>query len=259
MDDRRDVKRFHQLVFVMSKKQFVALLLTLVSSLFYCESVSAASFTKYAPKLLKFEGIGYGIHKPIWGDREFTKSEALTILRNNYWNRYYGNLFESQQVAEVLIDHIINAGPGRNADNIKAFEAIIGAKQDGVLTKQDVERANSFYFPEQIVNPYVKYRVLYYKSRQQASMYPGWVTRAKSFFIASENDSTVVRDVYLPSAIELRFKHIKLWIQKPSQQWEGFFYGILSIKFSRQQFYYPTESLQAEKIPSNNTFTSFCL
>lgn len=210
MDDRKAIKRFHQLVFVMSKKQIVFVLLTLVSSFFYCESVSAASFTKYAPKLLKFEGIGYGIHKPIWGDREFTKSEALDILRKNYWNRYYGNLFESQQVAEVLIDHIINAGPGIKGENIRAFEAIIGAKQDGILTKSDVERANSFYFPEQIVNPYVKYRVLYYKSRRQANMYPGWVTRAKSFFIASENDSTLVRDVFLPSTIEKRFQHIKL-------------------------------------------------
>lgn len=193
----------------MSNKRTVALLFFILFSSFTL-SVSAASFSKYAPKLLRFEGAGYGIHKPIYGDREFTKSEALHIMRKNYWDRFHGDRFASQEVAEVLIDHLINAGSGKNGQNIKAFEAIIGVKQDGILSIEDVERANSFYFAEQIVNPYVKYRVLYYKSRPDASLYPGWITRAKSFLINPSANNLKVKDVYLPQTIEMRFRHIKL-------------------------------------------------
>jgi lysozyme family protein len=180
----------------------------LVSSFTFL-NVHAASFEKYAPKLLKFEGVGYGIHKPIWGEKDFSKSEALKIHRQHYWNKYHGDLFTSQEVAEVLIDHIINAGPGRNGSNIKAFEAIIGAPQDGVLSVEDVQRANSFYFPEQIVNPFVKYRVLYYKSRPDAALYPGWVSRAKAFLMNREANSSLA-SILLPTNIEKRFSYIKI-------------------------------------------------
>lgn len=194
----------------MRKKQSVFFLLVCLSLLCLNFGVFAASFSKYAPKLLRFEGAGYGIHKPIWGDKAFSKTEALRIMRDNYWNRFHGDKFTSQEVAEVLIDHLINAGPGKNAENIKAFEAIIGVNQDGVLSVEDVERANSFYFPEQIVNPYVKYRVLYYKSRPDAHLYPGWIVRAKSFLINSTTTNLKVKEVYLPPSIEQRFRHIKL-------------------------------------------------
>lgn len=167
--------------------------------------INAASFNKYAPKLLKFEGQGYGIHKPIWGERMFTKEEALQIHKHYYWNRYHGNSFKSQQVAEVLIDHLINAGQGRNLINIKAFEKIIGVEQDGVLSLQDIEVANNFEHPEEIVNPYVEHRLRYYRTRKDAKKYPGWFKRAKSFYIdtpkESENtdeDDMVLEDYIVP-------------------------------------------------------------
>lgn len=181
----------------------------LLSSLIYPTVLNAASFDKYAPKLLRFEGAGYGIHKPIWGEKEFSKKDALSILRKNYWNRFFGNEFTNQAVAEVFIDHLINAGPGKNAENIKAFEAIIGVKQDGILTIEDVKRANSFYFPEQIVNPYVKYRILFYKSRKDSYLYPGWIERATSFLIKNSKTMTV-SDIFLPKRLENEFSHITL-------------------------------------------------
>ncbi|MGR3809692.1 glycosyl hydrolase 108 family protein [Jiulongibacter sp. NS-SX5] len=181
-----------------------------ISSLIFCLNVNAASFEKYAPKLLFFEGAGFGIHKPIWGEKDFTKSEALRIHRQHYWDRYHGDLFKSQEVAEVLIDHIINAGPGRNGANIKAFEAIIGVKQDGILSVNDVKRANSFYFAEQIVNPYVKYRVLYYKTRSHVAENPGWLTRAKSFLMKNAYGNIALTDVSLPDSIERKFRHVRL-------------------------------------------------
>lgn len=143
----------------------------------------AASFNKYAPKLLKFEGEGYGIHKPIWGDKMFTKEEALYIHKHYYWNRYLGNHFTNQTVAEVLIDHLINAGEGKDKRNIKAFEEIIGVEQDGLLTMNDIDVANSFEHPEEIVNPYVDYRLRYYRTRKDAKKNRGWFKRAKSFYI----------------------------------------------------------------------------
>jgi lysozyme family protein len=193
----------------MNQRRIVVFILT-VSSLFFCINVNAASFEEYVPKLLHFEGVGYGIHKPIWGERDFTKSEALKIHRQHYWDRFHGDLFKSQEVAEVLIDHIINAGSGKNSVNIKAFEAIIGAKQDGVLSIEDVNRANSFYFPEQIVNPYVKYRVLYYKTRSHVAENPGWVIRAKTFIMNNAYGTIALSDISLPDSIERKYKHVRL-------------------------------------------------
>lgn len=193
----------------MNVRRVLVFLLT-VSSFIYCFNVNAASFDKYAPKLLKFEGIGYGIHKPIWGEKEFSRAEALRIHRENYWNRYHGDLFKSQAVAEVFIDHIINSGTGKNNANIKAFEAIIGVQQDGILSEADVRRANSFYFSEQIVNQYVKYRVLFYKTRSQIASNPGWITRAKSFMITNAYGTVSLKDISLPDSIERNYRHVKI-------------------------------------------------
>ncbi len=193
----------------MNKKRVNVFILA-VSSLLLSFKVYPASFEKYAPKLLRFEGAGYGIHKPVWGDKDFTKSEALGILRKEFWDKYYGDQFKSQHVAEVFIDHLINAGPGKNAQNIKAFEAIIGAKEDGIWTLEDVKRANSFYFPEQIVNPFVKYRMLYYKSRPHSAENPGWFTRAKTFMMKSSYGTLKMKDIMIPDSIERRFRYVKL-------------------------------------------------
>ncbi len=160
-----------------------------------------ASFNKYAPKLLKFEGEGYGIHKPIWGDKIFTKSEALYIHRHYYWDKFYGNHFKSQEVAEVLIDHIINAGVGRDNRNIVAFEKIIGVRQNGILSLEDISVANSFEFPEEIVNPYVEYRLRYYRTRKDAKSNKGWFKRAKSFYMEEsekEIDDNIIEEYIVP-------------------------------------------------------------
>ncbi|AFK05064.1 hypothetical protein Emtol_3938 [Emticicia oligotrophica DSM 17448] len=162
----------------------------------------AASFSKYAPKLLKFEGSGYGIHKPIWGNKMFTKEEALYIHKHYYWNKFLGPQFKSQEVAEVLIDHLINAGEGKENRNIMAFEKIIGVPENGVLTLSDVKVANSFEYPEDIVNPYVEYRLRYYRSRKDANVNKGWFKRAKSFYMQKserEEEATIVEDyIVLP-------------------------------------------------------------
>lgn len=179
-----------------------------VCSLFFVFSVKAASFEKYAPKLLRFEGKGYGIHKAVWGEKDFSKSQALQILRREYWDKYHGNAFKHQEVAEVFIDHLINAGPGKENEHIKAFEAIIGVPQNGILSLKDIERANSFYFAEQVVNPYVKYRIYYYHTRKKSAEYPGWVTRAASFFIKNTNFHASIADVSLPADIEKRFRYV---------------------------------------------------
>jgi lysozyme family protein len=149
-----------------------------------------ASFNNYVPKLLKFEGKGYGIHQPIWGNRDFSKKEALNIHRHHYWNKYHGNLFDSQVIAEVLIDHLINAGPGKSGQNIKAFEKIISAAPDGVLSKDDVMLANTWAETEWIVNQYVDYRVAYYKSLRNKKYENGWLKRANSFRIQNEDYTT---------------------------------------------------------------------
>jgi len=186
----------------LRKITLTLLVICLLSSVCVIYVNNAASFSKYAPKLLKFEGNGYGIHKPIWGNKIFTKDEALFIHRHHYWNRFLGNHFKSQEVAEVLIDHLINAGDGRDYINIKAFERIIGVPQNGVLTMNDVKAANNFEYPEDIVNPYVEFRLRYYRSRKDSKVNKGWFKRAKSFYMKEserqEEDNIVEDYIVLP-------------------------------------------------------------
>ncbi|NBA87995.1 hypothetical protein GVN16_19650 [Emticicia sp. CRIBPO] len=182
--------------------------LCFISSFFIVFSSNAASFEKYAPKLLRFEGSGFGIHKPIWGDKSFTKAQALAIYRKEYWNKYHGNYIKSQKLAEVLIDHLINAGMGKDNANIKAFEAILGVEQDGYLSREDIRCANSFASPVLLINSFVKYRVLYYRSRAKAHVYPGWEKRARYFFMNAEEPELKVSDVVLPLELEERFSHV---------------------------------------------------
>ena len=86
-------------------------------------------------------------------------------------------------MAEVLIDPLINAGEGRENRNILAFEKIIGVPQNGVLSLSDVNVANTFEYPEDFVNPYVEYRLRYYRTRKGAKINKGWFRRAKSFYM----------------------------------------------------------------------------
>lgn len=187
----------------MSK--FLKLLVVLV---IFPTLLHAASFEKYAPKLLKFEGAGYGIHKPVWGDREFTKKEALEIFRKHYWNRFYGDYFKSQDLAEVIIDHLINAGEGHSGRNVKSIQAILGVKQTGKLSLSDIITANKHPNPNELVNALVKYRVLYYRGLSNFATYPGWETRARSFFIADSRQK--LTDYQLPAQLEARYRHIRL-------------------------------------------------
>lgn len=182
-------------------KQLQRMFLAGVLVSFMSATSQAASFEKYFTKLIRFEGKGYGINQEIWGKRNFTKAEAFKIHRKYYWNKYHGNLFKSQEVAEALIDQIITAGEGRNSVNIRAFEAIIGVPQDGKLSKEDVQVANSFVQCEYVVNPYVNYRLHYYGSRKNASKYPGWLIRARAFGIMDEDNNKLADFLVLPDIL----------------------------------------------------------
>ena len=194
-------------------KQIKLLLMTSFLVGFMTVSSNAASFEKYFVKLIKFEGKGYGINKKVWGKKNFTKAEAARIHRKHYWNKYHGDLFKSQEVAEILIDQLITSGEGLNRVNIRAFEAIIGVPQDGRLTIEDVEIANSFFQCEYIVNPYMNYRLHYYGSRKNAGKYPGWIKRAKAFGIVDEEknmlaDFLILPDILAPKEVEISFENL---------------------------------------------------
>jgi hypothetical protein len=182
---------------ILQKSKFF----TTIIFIFSFQLLSAASFDKYFPKLIKFEGIGYGIHQPIWGNKSFSKNEAYQIYKIHYWNKYNASMFKSQGVAEVLIDQIINAGVGKECVNIKAFEAIIGVKQDGYLSLSDIKKANCFIIPDQIINPFVNYRLHYYNSRTNAKKYRGWIIRAKSFYHKTKEGILLANYLILPNIL----------------------------------------------------------
>ena len=187
----------HNYIMLLNKKRlFITLLLLLTTQFLF-----AASFEKYFSKLIRFEGAGYGISKAVWGNKNFTRNEAYQIHKKHYWDKYHGDLIKNQAVAEVLIDQLINAGEGRDFVNIKAFEAILGVKQDGHSSKADIIAANKFKNPDEIVNPYVNYRVHYYHSRKNSGKYPGWFTRAESFKQEDESGNYIADYIILPNIL----------------------------------------------------------
>ncbi len=163
--------------------------------------VNAASFEIFFEKLMKIEGIGLGINKAVWGNQSMNRNEAYHFYKKNFWLKYHGDLFKNQAVADVLIDHLVNGGEGKNFINIKAFEAVIGVKQDGFLSIADVNAANKIKNIEAIVNPYVNYRIYFYQSRKNISKYPGWISRAKSFYKYQKNGNLFADYVILPKIL----------------------------------------------------------
>ncbi len=179
------------------KKSFVLFIVFTIFS----TSARAASFEIFFDKLMKIEGVGLGINQAVWGNQSMTKNEAYHFYKKNFWLKYHGDLFKSQAVAEVLIDQLVNGGEGKSFINIKAFEAVIGVKQDGYLSVADVKAANKIKNVEAIVNPYVNYRIYFYQSRKNISKYPGWITRAKSFYKYQKNGNLLADYIILPQLL----------------------------------------------------------
>ncbi|MCO6162595.1 glycoside hydrolase family 108 protein [Flavobacterium sp. NRK F7] len=110
------------------------------------------------------------------------KSVAVEIYKQWYWNVMKGSSFSNQSIANIIIDHGVNAGTGTAAMIAQSvLNDYFGfhLSEDGVIGNQTLTAVNSVS-QERLHELYMQARIAYYKSLG-SSFYRSWMTRLKSF------------------------------------------------------------------------------
>ena len=64
--------------------------------------------------------------------KKITKEDAIKMLKNNYWSRWFADQIDSQAVANTLVDWVWGSG----AWGIKIPQRLLGLKEDGIVGYQ---------------------------------------------------------------------------------------------------------------------------
>lgn len=169
-----------------------------------------ASFDKYFPKLLKFEGglsndpadkgglTKYGVILSEWvkkgwdkdNDKDIdaqdlkliTPEDAAKIAKPYYWDKIKGDDINNQSIAEIVADFAYNSGVGTAA---KKLQRLLGLTDDGVIGPVTVAKVNSVN-QEDLFNKYKQVRINFYNAivehnPSQKVFLKGWMNRINSF------------------------------------------------------------------------------
>jgi lysozyme family protein len=148
-----------------------------------------ANFDLYFPKYLKSEGgfvehpndpggatnfgitIGtfrthYGQNKTVDDLKNIHMGQVRDIVKRSYWDVLKGDQMSSQQTAELVVDHGVNAGPSRAAKMLQfvlnrmgqniQIDGAIGPITLGAISKVSESKLNQAY--SQLRQDYYKYR-----------------------------------------------------------------------------------------------------
>jgi len=150
----------------------------------------------------QFVGTMRGISAPVyeaWIGRPPTVEDmkaitipiAEAILKQNYWDRLNATKMKTQEVADVIVDHGVNAGTGAAAIITqevlnKTFNK--GLAVDGGIGNLTIAAINSV---DQVMlqSAIVEARRKHYDSLQisHPDWYDGWIIRLNKFVVAGEN------------------------------------------------------------------------
>jgi len=118
--------------------------------------------------------------------RAITTATANAIYKRNYWDRLKGDNIKTQEVANVLVDHGVNAGTGRAAEIVQTVlnnEFNKNLTVDGAVGNITITAINSVS-QVKLQSAIVIARERYYNSL--AAQYPefikGWLNRLKPFY-----------------------------------------------------------------------------
>ena len=221
-----------------------------------------ASFQLFEDKLLEAEG-GYqaspadsgnynslgqlvgtnrGISAPVYEDwinrppsvadmKAITMEEALDIYENNYWDYLGLDLLNCQEVAEIICDHAINAGPSRAGKMIQTCCNLMGSSLivDGVVgpnTRNAINSQNS----AELNDSFKQCRYYYYdyisamldevpdywydlfkswgvgSSSSNQIFHTGWINRVNTFpWLSGENGGTIVSTIAAANPVAVNF------------------------------------------------------
>lgn len=176
-----------------------------------------ANFHEYVPLLLQAEGgyqairsdrgnynsrnelvgTNFGISAPvyeIWIGRPptvedmkaLTKETALNIYRRNYWDAIGASEIENQSVANIIVDHAVNAGvtgAGRLVQRVLNNEFGFNLDVDGAIGPKTRFAINGV-FPNQLHEAVKKARETFYKNVPfpvADDFLRGWLIRLEKF------------------------------------------------------------------------------
>ena len=163
-----------------------------------------ADFSKYAPKLLKFEG-GYVNHPDDPGGptcngvtlatyRAYCGQEKTVkdlqnisfgtwekIMKDLYWDRVKGDEIENQSLAEIIADWAVNSG----LTGVMKMQEVVGCKPDGIVGPITLSLINTSD-AEQLFDRLWKARQQYYinivkRNPKKKVFMNGWMNRLNSF------------------------------------------------------------------------------
>ena len=163
-----------------------------------------ADFSKYAPKLLQFEG-GYvyhpldqggptckgvtlrtyqqyfGSHKTAEDLKNISYGEWKEIMKKGYWDKCRADEIDNQSVAEIIADWCVNSGQ----TGIRKTQDVLGVKPDGIVgpkTLSAIKSANPKELHERLWQArYQFYHSLVKKNPSQKVFLKGWLNRLEHF------------------------------------------------------------------------------
>lgn len=120
-----------------------------------------ASFDRFAPRLLKWEGgyvddpsdpggatckgvtlatyrAWYGSHRTKEDLRGISDGQWRAIMKGGYWDRCRADQIANQSVAEIFVDWCVNSGTGM----IKNVQSMVGTTADGIAGPKTVAAIN---------------------------------------------------------------------------------------------------------------------
>ena len=139
-------------------------------------------------------GTNYGISAPVYARwigrvptktemKNITKTEAKDIFKAWYWNEVGASQIKHQSVANIIVDHAVNAGVGsasrltqRVLNNEFGFRLAVDGKI-GPLTLRAINSVDSKRLHDAIKGA----RLQFYKDINQPTFIKGWTNRLKKF------------------------------------------------------------------------------
>lgn len=173
-----------------------------------------ASFEAYKPLLLQVEGgyqahpedngnynteghlvgTNYGISAPVYENwigrlptvadmKAITKAIAFQIYKANYWDACKGDYFKNQSVANLVIDHAVNAGvasAGRLVQRVLNNEFGYNLAVDGVIGNATINAINSIIDQKRLHDRILESRESFYL-QIGGPFVDGWLVRLSNF------------------------------------------------------------------------------
>jgi len=142
----------------------------------------------------KLVGTNHGISAPVywqWIGREpsvsdmkaITKTTAQQIFKAWYWDKLYGTSIANQSVANIIVDHGVNAGLGSIGKIVqKVLNDYFGYRLtvDGAIGPATVSAINSV--DQAALHEQIKQaRKRFYENLNQPTFTSGWLSRLSKF------------------------------------------------------------------------------